>query len=143
MTHPKEDALPVHRFYLQIDGINLAVFMEIEGLQVETEVFEYAEGGNNNFMHKLPGQIRVSNVTLKRGLVSTNQLFDWYMKVAAGNIDQRNLSVIVYTYDGSEMRRWNFFKAYPIRWIGPSFSVTSNDPAVETVEFAHAGMQLG
>ncbi|MBX0331316.1 phage tail protein, partial [Oscillochloris sp. ZM17-4] len=128
MTQPSNDAMPIHRFYLQIDGVNLAVFMEIDGLQVETDIFEYSEGGNNGFLHKLPGQTRVSNLTLKRGMVSTNELFNWYMKVASGTIERRNLSVIIYTHDGSEMRRWNFFDAYPVRWVGPALNTDTTSP---------------
>lgn len=137
-----EDVWPVHRFYLQIDGITQAAFMEIDGLNVETEVFEYIEGGNLGFAHKLPGQTRVSNLILKYGLTKTNDLFKWYLKVASGKIDRRNVSVITYTHSGSELRRWNFLAAYPIRWVGPSFNSDTTGPAVETLELAHAGMQM-
>lgn len=143
MTAGRADAQSIHRFYLQIDGVNLAIFMEISGLQVETDTFEYIEGGNNGFVHKLPGQTRVGNLTFKRGLVATNELFNWYMQVAAGKIERRNLSVIIYTYGGEELRRWNFFNAYPVRWIGPSLNAEATDAAIESVEIAHAGMQLG
>ncbi|NNJ13583.1 phage tail protein [Chloroflexales bacterium ZM16-3] len=143
MTQPQQDVVPVNRFYLQIDGVNLAVFTGVEGLKVETDIFEYVEGGNNGFVHKLPGQTRVGNLTFKRGLVSTNELFNWYMKVASGTIERRNLSVIIYAFDGVELRRWDFFDAYPVRWIGPDLNSTVNDGAVETMELAHAGMQLG
>lgn len=143
MTAGRGDAQPVHRFYIQIDGVNLAIFMEISGLQVETDTFEYIEGGNNGFVHKLPGQTRVGNITCKRGLAATNELFSWYMKVASGIIERRNLSVIIYKLDGSEMRRWNFFDAYPVRWVGPSLNADVTDAAVESIEIAHAGMQLG
>ncbi len=139
----KNDALPIHRFYLQINGVNLAIFMEIDGLKAETDIFEYVEGGNNGFVHKLPGQTRVGNLTLKRGLVADNELFHWYMKVASGTIETRNLSVIIYGFDGAEMRRWDFFNAYPVRWVGPALSSDTTNPAVETMELAHAGMQLG
>lgn len=143
MTQPSSDVLPIHRFYLQIDGVNLAVFMEIDGLQVETEIFEYAEGGNTGFVHKLPGQTRVGNLSLKRGLVASNELYNWYMQVAAGRIERRNVSLIIYNLDGSELRRWNFFAVYPVRWIGPTLQVDTTGTAVETMELAHAGMQLG
>lgn len=143
MTTGRANAQPIHRFYIQIDGVNLAIFMEIGGLQVETDTFEYIEGGNNGFVHKLPGQTRVGNLTCKRGLVATNELFNWYMQVAAGKIEQRNLSVIIYKYDGSELRRWNFFNAYPVRWVGPTLNADATETAIESMEIAHAGMQLG
>jgi phage tail-like protein len=143
MTQPSSDTLPIHRFYLQIDGVNMAVFMEIDGLKVETDIFEYVEGGNNGFVHKLPGQTRVGNLTLKRGMVANNELFNWYMKVAAGTIERRNLSVIIYSYSNEELRRWNFFNVYPVRWVGPALSADQTNAAVEEMELAHAGMQLG
>jgi phage tail-like protein len=143
MTAGRADAQSIHRFYLQIDGVNLAIFLEISGLQVETDTFEYIEGGNNGFVHKLPGQTRVGHLTFKRGLVATNELFNWYMQVAAGKIERRNLSVIIYTYGGEELRRWNFFDAYPVRWVGPGLNADATEAAIESVEIAHAGMQLG
>jgi phage tail-like protein len=85
----------------------------------------------------------VGNLTLKRGLVATNELFNWYMKVAAGTIERRNLSVIIYTTNNEELRRWNFFDVYPVRWVGPTLSTDMTAAAVEVMELSHAGMQLG
>jgi phage tail-like protein len=141
MTQPKSESLPIHRFYLQIDGFNKAIFQEIDGFKVETDIFEYVEGGNNGFVHKLPGQTRVGNLTLKRGMVATNELFNWYMKVAAGTIERRNLSVVIYKNDKEEMRRWNYFDAYPVRWVGPALTTSRTNAAVEVMELAHAGMR--
>lgn len=131
------------RFYVMIDGVAQAIFTEVSGLQVETEVMEYAEGGNNGFIHRLPGRTKVSNLTLKRGIVSSNDLFKWYMKIARGKIDRRNLSVVMYDIAAKEVMRWNFIKAYPIKWVGPSFAADTERNAVETLELAHDGMQLG
>lgn len=128
------------RFYVQIDGVVHAVFSEISGLQIETEVFEYREGGNNSFVHRLAGPTRVGNITLKYGLVGSGELFMWYLDVARGKADPRNLSVIVYDAVGNESTRWNFAKAYPVRWVGPTLSADSSAASVETVELAHSGL---
>ncbi len=137
----KTDAYAATRFYVQIEGVHHAVFTEVSGLQVETEVFEYREGGNNGYVHRLPGPIRVGNITLKHGLVGSAELFSWYMRVVQGKFEPRNLSVIVYDSEGKETARWNFVKAYPIRWVGPTLHGDTNDVAVETLELAHAGIQ--
>jgi phage tail-like protein len=139
----QHETFTVSRFYVLIDNVAQALFTEVSGLQVETEVKEYAEGGNNEFVHRLPGRTKVSNVTLKRGITRSNELFKWYMKIARGTIDRRNVSVVMYGVDGSEVLRWNFLSAYPVRWIGPSFAASQERNAVETLELAHAGMQLG
>ena len=72
-----QDIYSSSRFYVMIDSMAQAVFTELSGLQVETEVMEYAEGGNNDFVHRLPGRTRVGNITLKRGITSSNDLFKW------------------------------------------------------------------
>lgn len=136
-----QDTLVGCRFYLQIEGINKAVFAEISGLQVETEVFEYAEGGNNGFIHRLPGPIRVSNITLKRGLSTSDELFKWYREIMNGKINERkNIAVVIYNTEGEQLQRWDFLRAYPVRWVGPTLDANSSMVAIETFELAHAGL---
>lgn len=130
------------RFYLEINGETRALFTELSGLQVETEVFEYREGGRNDYLHQLPGPSRVGNITLKCGMVADgNEFFNWYMKVVQGDIVRRNISVAVYDSAGKVMGRWHFPNAYPVRWVGPMLSADSSAAAVETLELAHGGMQ--
>jgi phage tail-like protein len=139
----QNEAYSTSRFYVMIDNMAQALFTEVSGLQVETEVMEYAEGGNNGFIHRLPGRTKVSNLTLKSGMTSSNELFKWYMKIARGIIDRRNISLVMYDTQSKEVTRWNFIKAYPVKWVGPSFAVEGERNAVETLELAHGGMQLG
>ncbi len=138
-----QQGYPNCRFYVEIDGIMEAVFTDVSGLQVEMEVFEYAEGGNNNFVHRLPGRTKVSNITLKRGMTGSNDFFKWYAEVASGTIKRRNVSVILYDVRGTELTRWSFVKAYPVKWIGPQLSAAGHDAAIETLELAHEGLNLG
>ncbi len=136
-----KDAYVGCRFYLQIEGINKAVFAEIGGLQIETEVFEYAEGGNNGFIHRLPGPIRIGNITLKRGLSTSDELYQWYKRIINGKLDeQRNLAVLIYNTEGEELQRWDFLQAYPVRWVGPTMDANNSLVAIETFELAHAGL---
>jgi len=138
------DVFPAYRFYVQIDQVTHAVFTELSGLQIETEVMEYAEGGNNAFVHRLPGRTKVSNITLKRGMTASNELFKWYRDVAYGkNVPRRNVSVIMYDTAGVEVMRWSFINAYPVKWVGPQLSASSTNTAVETFELTHEGIQQG
>lgn len=131
------------RFYVLIEGVAQAVFSELTGLQIETEITEYPEGGNNRFIHRVPGRTKISNLTLKRGMTRSNELFKWYIKTIQGQAHRRNLSVVMYDAAGQELLRWDFVRAYPIKWVGPQFSAASNTAAVETLELAHEGLTLG
>jgi phage tail-like protein len=38
--------------------------------------------------------------------------------------------------------RWSLDKAFPVKWIGPALKTDENAFAVETLEFAHHGIQI-
>ena len=137
------DSHPNCRFYVEIDGMAQAVFTEVSGLQLEMEVMEYQEGGVNDFVHRLPGRTKSSNLTLKRGMTSSNKFFNWYAELAAGKITPKNVSVVMYDVKGNELARWNLIKAYPVKWIGPQFNAHDAAAAVETLELAHERLELG
>jgi phage tail-like protein len=136
------EATPVCRFYVQIGDMVQAVFSEVSGLNIEMAVEEIEEGGVNDFVHRLPGRCKVSNVTLKRGLTRTNELYKWVMEVAQGTIKRRNVSIVQYTTYGLELMRWNFREAYPVKWSGPQYRAGDNSNAIETLELAHKGLTM-
>lgn len=130
------------KFWIEIQGIDQASFAECSAPQVETEVMEYQEGGLNEYVHKLPGRSKVSNVTLKRGITESPELWDWYRDVLQGKVERKNVSIVVYDLEGEEVLRWTFIDAYPVKWTGPTFNADANAVCVETLELAHRGMAL-
>ena len=142
MSRPAE-ARPANRFYIEIDGINQAVFSEASGLSVEMVLEDVEEGGHNEFVHRLPGRCKVGNLTLKRGLTTSNDFLKWSLKVAAGTIERKNVSVVLYKPDGTEELRWELLEALPVKWSGPQFKADANVAAIETVEFTHRGLKIG
>ncbi len=130
------------RFYVEIgknDGGKTiqAVFTEVSGLQVEMQVMEYEEGGTNTFVHKLPGRLKIGNITLKHGLTRSNEFLSWCLK-----LERRNVSVVMYDSAGSPVLRWNFTKAYPVKWSGPQFTADSTAMAIESIELTHQGLTV-
>jgi phage tail-like protein len=128
------------RFYVRIGNETQAVFTEVGGLQVETTVQDYEEGGNNAFVHRLPGRTKVGNLTLKRGITQGNEFFKWYSDVASGRIDRKNVSLVVFSPKGDVIAQWDFEGAFPIKWVGPQLVADGTALAVETLELAHAGL---
>ncbi len=138
MTH---DAYANCRFYIKLDNVPQAVFTEVSGLQLEVAVEDYEEGGNNGFVHRLPGHARSGSVTLKRGMTRSNELVRWCAEVTQGQVKRRNLSVVMYDAAGSELCRWDLLNAYPFKWIGPQLAADGTTIAIETLEFAHEGLR--
>jgi hypothetical protein len=63
-------------FRLTIDGEDMGIFNGCEGLAVEVEVEEYAEGGNNGYVTRLPGRLKHSTLRADGSLVTQWGLLD-------------------------------------------------------------------
>ena len=136
------EAYPSCRFYVIIKDQAQGVFTEVSGLQVEMDVFDYQEGGNNGFVHRLPGFTKTSNLTLKRGMTNSNDFFKWCAEIASGKFTRHNISVVMYDAAGKKLMQWDFTNAYPVKWVGPQFRAADAAAAIETLELAHEGMKL-
>jgi phage tail-like protein len=135
-----DDGVPNCRFYVSIGKDTSAVFTEMSGLQLETVVTEYEEGGNNGFVHRLPGRTKIGNLTLKRGIVASNDFFKWYSEILQGKLTYRHVDVLVYDAEGKQLAKWSFANAYPVKWVGPQLAADGKSAAIETLELAHQGL---
>ncbi len=143
---------PTFKFHVEIGSITEAAFVECSGLDVSCEPFEYREGGENGFVHKFPGRTKYSNVTLKRGFLLSNEIFDWYRKMEDALHQGSKFSddvfreVTIRLYTSQEVTtelQWNLTRAFPVKWVGPTLKTDEAAVAVETLEFAHHGITFG
>lgn len=131
-------------FAVEIESLIAGRFVEVNGLQLETEYFDYREGGCNDYIHKLPGPTRYpQNLVLKHGLTTIDVLWRWHQDVAQGKIKRRNLTVLLLNLAGTPVMWWNVREAYPVKWIGPDLRADSATVAFETVELVHRGFSKG
>jgi phage tail-like protein len=132
-------------FLVEINGITRAAFQEASGFDSAVDVTEYREGGANTTPYKLPAQAKYSNITLKRGITSDTELFDWHRQWVTGDpaAKRSNGSIVVLDRSGKEVMRWNFLNAWPSKWTGPSFNAGGKDVAIESLELAHEGLEKG
>jgi phage tail-like protein len=127
-------------FYVQIANFTIA-FKEVSGLQIETEVFEYREGGVNDYIHRLPGPTKSGNIILKRGIAPTQEFMEWYEKILAGNIECHDVIISMHELEVRDpIIKWKVNQAWPCKWSGPNFVAGDNVVAVESLELAHAGL---
>ena len=138
-------------FEVSIDGGQKydSSFKEVSGIEIEMDVEEIIEGGNNNFKHRLPGRSRYRNLVLKRGLVKENTaLHDWISATLLSEanldeqIDKRKITINLNNPDGSQVMSWSFENAYPVKWSVSNFNSQENALVVETLEFAYRKFQV-
>lgn len=143
-----DDAVPTGKFLIEVDGLEIGKFKEVSGLSVDVNVESLEEGGENQFVHKLPGRLQWPNVVLKRGVTKSDNLFGWLNKTSgegfagAGNkLERKSAAIVLLASDGSRLRSWELSDAFAVKWTGPSFAATATDAATEELEIAHHGFR--
>jgi phage tail-like protein len=140
---PQPGQQPVYfrafQFRVEIDQINNAYFQEISGIDATVDVIEYRAGGLPLGPIKLPGQVKHSNATFKRGYTSDTQLYDWFKNTMTGNVEKlrKHISIVQLDMAGQEVQRWNLFNAIPVKYTVNAFNAKGNDLSIETLEVAY------
>ena len=132
------DPLGELAFKIEIPGRAIGRFAECTGLAVEYDVTEYAEGGNNEFVHHLRGRVRYPNVTLRRGVTYEDALLNWFYAVEKPS-QRPTLTIVLLNPLGATIRHFALRGALPVRWTGPDASSHGSGAATESLEIAHEG----
>lgn len=116
---------------MEISGVQQAGFTECTGLGSHIEVVEHREGADPATVRKLPGRVSYPDIVLKWGVTNNEELYQWHLAVFQGNLERRDGSVILLDSQGNEALRWNFFNAWPSKWVGPTLDAKGNEVAIE------------
>ena len=118
-------------------------FSEAEVPSGEIEVIEYREGADRvNTARKLPGLAKYPNVTLKRGITGSTDLFEWWKSVRDGQVVRRNVTITLLDEQRQAVYRWLLRSAWPVKIEGPTLNASGNEVAIETLELAHEGLEI-
>ena len=76
-------------------------------------------------------------------MTASTELYDWFLLVQKGKISEarRNIYIILLNERGNDVARWEFIKAWPKKYVGPSLNVETNEIATESLEIVHEGMR--
>jgi phage tail-like protein len=135
-------------FLFEVEDIVIGHFMEVSGLQVDIAVESVEEGGQNGFVHQLPGRMSWPPLVLKRGITQTDSLIAWLRMSSgeqfAGNgnkLKRHTGAVTLLGPGGKRLRSWSFDGAFPTKWSGPTFAASSNDLPTEELTIVHNGFK--
>lgn len=137
----RADPYQVFNFFIEIQGILVGGFSECSGLQVETELQEYREGGLNEYVHHFAGATKYPPLVLKHGLTPIDGLWSWHQDIVSeGKVKRRNGTIYLLNRKRIPLIWWNFKDAFPYKWTGPELRADSGDVAFESVELVHRGL---
>ncbi|MBI9043743.1 MAG: phage tail protein [Anaerolineaceae bacterium] len=141
----REDPLVAFKFGLEIEGKLSGFFTNVGGIGSETEVVQQkvvnSETGET-IINQIPGRLTWTPVTLKRGVTSAMDIWDWRQLVVEGKIDdaRTNCSIVAYNQGNEEISRWNFENAWPSKVVGPEMDSGSTNYMIEDVTIVHEGV---
>ena len=127
------------RFKVRIDGQDMGNWQKVDGLALEYDIKEYEEGGENGYVHKLPGRVKFQNVKLIRPIDSSSSTVSAWVQSLQVRMVPSTAHISVLDPSGETVADWHLVGVYPVRWTGPSLDVNSNQWATETLELAHNG----
>jgi len=135
------------RFEVKIDGVDVGSFTSCEGLGAEYEIFEYQEGGENGFVHRIPGRLKYTPIKLTRPVdqssrQSGNGVAAWFSKLKTSSSrsdSQKTATITALDGRGTTIAEWHLMGVYPSKWTGPSLAADGNAVLKESLELAHNG----
>lgn len=141
MAEPKRDDPAISLYFkVTIDDHDLGSFTSCRGLSFDVAVESVEEGGNNGYVHKLPGRISYSNVTFTRAINGDSaRLARWFASMN-GTVRRTTASITAMSAHGDgDIATWTLQGVIPVRWSGPELDAERGAVATETFEIAHHG----
>lgn len=140
----ESDPLVGFMFSLECAGMITGYFMEVSGVGSENEVVEHKVVANGHeSVQKIPGRLKWTDITLKRGITDSFEVWDWRQMVVDGNIGKarKNATITMYDRDYKAAAKWDLINTWPSKVTGPSLKSDSNEFVVEEVTLVHEGMK--
>jgi phage tail-like protein len=137
---------PTNHFKLTLAGKEaMGQFREVSGLDSESEVVEHKEvdAQGNPLIVKVNGNLKWSNIELKRGVDINKGLWEWRYMVESKGPDaaRTDCTLELIDYDGSAIATYNITQAWPVKYSGASMNAGSNEVAVEGITICHEGFK--
>lgn len=124
----------------------LGGFSDVSGIGTEITIAEYRNGNEReNRVRKVPGVHKVSDVTLKRGIVNSSDLWEWIDAVRRnGPVAQRDVVITLRDEAGRDVEFWTLRGVVPMKYTGPTLAAKGGgDVAMEELVLSAEVLEFG
>ncbi len=122
-----------------------AGFQECSEIGMSVDVIEYRNGNEKeNGVRKLTGLARYPDVTLRRGIIGSLDLYQWLNDIRNGNqAAYRTVTVALMNEDhASVVQEWKFLRARIIKHVSGPFNARGTDVAMEELTLAYERLEM-
>jgi phage tail-like protein len=133
-------------FVVNFDGSELfGGFSDVSGLAMEITHAEYRAGNDPvNHVRKVPGIHNVTDVTLKRGIVKTKDIWDWLdLTRTKGVAGKKTVVVRLLDEERNPVQSWTLRGVTPMKYTGPTLAAKGGtDVAMEELVLSVEGIDF-
>lgn len=122
-----------------------AGFQECSGIGMEMTVSEYRNGNEKeNSVRKITGLNKATDVTLKRGVIGSLNLYNWLNQIRNG--DQGALRTVVVQLQNEDhtavVQTWKLLRARIIKHTSGPMNAKGTDVAMEELVLAYERLEM-
>jgi phage tail-like protein len=122
----------------------LGGFSDVSGLNTEMTIAEYRNGNDKpNHVRKVPGVHKVGDVTLKRGIVNSSDLWAWITQTRTQGVGAKRTVVITLLNEGgAPVQKWTLGGVVPMKYTGPTLAAKGGgDVAMEELVLSSESLE--
>jgi len=142
--------LPAYNYTVNLSGPRdpnklLGGFSDVSGLETDIHISEYRDGNEPDpHVRKIPGSHKVGDVTLKRGVVDSTDLWAWITAARTTGVKaQRDVVITLRDEGGAPVQQWKLRRVLPMKYTGPTLAGKGGgDVAMEELVLAAEGYEI-
>lgn len=122
-----------------------AGFQEVSGIGMEVAVIEYRNGNSKeNSVIKLTGLNKATDVTLKRGIIGSLQLYEWLNQIRNGDQSAyRDIRIHLQNEEHTAVvQTWKLHRARIIKHVSGPLHAKGNQVAMEEIVLAYERLDM-
>lgn len=127
-----------YNYRVLLDDREAAGFSEVSGPGIVSDPVEYRM---DRIPGKQAGQLKYSNVTLKRGTTESRAFMEWMEELQNGKATRKTVVVTLLDDEMNEVASWQLEKCWPTKYTAPDFNATSSETAIESLELVTEGIR--
>jgi len=120
-------------------------FSDVSGIGSEITVAEYRYGNDKeNHVRKVPGVHKVGDVTLKRGVINSESVWQWIRDVRTTGVNgQKDVSITLLDEARNPVQTWLLRNVIPMKYTGPTLAAKGGgDVAMEELVLSAEGLEI-
>ncbi|MEO5739479.1 MAG: phage tail protein [Vicinamibacterales bacterium] len=121
-----------------------AGFQECSGISMSVDVIEYRNGNDKeNNTRKITGLTKVTDITLKRGIIGSLSLYSWLNQIRNGDSALRTVTIQLQNEDHTQVvMTWKLIRARIIKHTSGPFNAKGTDVAIEELTLAYDRLEM-